>query len=153
MWQQERRVEHPSNVASFLPASVTKETSDAGLPGPRLCGAHSRSQAMTTLGTQTLYASFHLLLKRRVCVAQLPGRARVGPCVCACVYLKRTAVSDLHFWRTELPAWQLPVRRECSEGKLLKNKGFKDTFPTICAFLLLLNLDKTALEGEVSYRL
>lgn len=58
--------------------------------------------------------------------------------VCARVYLKRTAVSDLHFWRTELPAWRLSVRRECSEGKLLKNKGFKDDISDhLCVFVVI----------------
>lgn len=61
-----------------------------------------------------------------------------GVRVRARVYLKRTAVSDLHFWRTELPAWQLSARRECSEGKLLKNKGFKDDISDhLCIFVAI----------------
>lgn len=135
-----------SNVASLLPASVTKETSDAGLPGPRL-----RAFSVTShddVGDPDALCFLPFASQVRLSFHGVSGWVRV----CARVYLKRTAVSDLHFWRTELPAWRLSVRRECSEGKLLKNKGSRMTFPTICVFLLW-NLDKTALEGEVSYRL
>lgn len=71
---------------------------------------------------------------------RLSFRGLFGPasmCVCACVYLKRTVVSDLHYWRRTRVARLttlceiLVLRANC-----WKTKGLRMTFLTICVFLL-----------------
>lgn len=83
----------PSRRAGWrpLPALVTKETSGTACGRPGLWRPQPR--AMATLGVP----AFCALL---VCFPR-PGSACACVRVCACVYLKRSAVSDLHYWRTE----------------------------------------------------
>lgn len=73
----------------------------------------------------------------------LESRARAAPlpaCVCACLSVRlleenRTVVSDLHYGRRTRVACLLCARRWCSEGKLLRNRGFQDDIcDHLCVF-------------------
>ena len=78
-----------------------------------------------------------------------PGRVRVRACLCARLYLKRTGLSCLICTMgggLEWPARQLCARRWCSEGKLLRDRGFQDDVCDHLCFFVVFNLDKAALE-------
>lgn len=127
----------PRGTPLSAPASVTKDAWTRSAPrearSPRL--ALSQSQARPP-ATQTL------------CAFSLASRDP-GVCVCARLYLKRTGLSCLICTMgggLEWPARQLCARRWCSEGKLLRDRGFQDDVCDHLCFFVVFNLDKAALE-------
>ena len=140
----------PRGTPLSAPASVTKDAWTRSAPcearSPRL--ALSQSQARPP-ATQMLCAFSFASRDPGVCGSTSSLRVRVCACLCACVYLKRTGLSCLICTMgggLEWPARQLCARRWCSEGKLLRDRGFQDDVCDHLCFFVVFNLDKTALE-------
>lgn len=79
--------------------------------------------------TQMLFASISFLTLQFAWLAPTPRWSNF-----VCIYLKRTVMYDLHYWRRTKVAWQLYAWCWYPEGKLLK-KRVQVTFLSVFFFL------------------
>lgn len=120
---------------------------------PRLALSQSQARPLATPDALCL----HSFASREPGVHAAPFPACV--CACLCVRLPRREqdcaclICTMGGGLRVACLTALCLRRWCSEGKLLRNRGFQDDIcDHLCVFCCF-NLDKTALEREASRRL